>query len=304
MLHVDYSYQAPGLLTPYSFQSNASFNNASETQYLTSRTGPWTGEPSTAIAFPSLPQISNLTNTLLASATNSTLNTTTDPTLIAGYQTQLSSLLHRLASPSTPIFENLNNNAGGLDVALMHPLSRGTVQITTSDPFTPPAIDPRWLSNPFDTAVLVAALQFNQLILDTPSIQALQPTYKNFPQDPNTTVLETHLRQGLKTEYHYSGTCAMLPLDLGGVVDPDLVVYGTTNLRVVDTSVFPVIPSAHLQAVAYAVAEKAADLIKGIDTAPVAAASGVSTTTGQSESPSYLDWLLNTLGWNMTGAGT
>lgn len=55
----------------------------------------------------------------------------------------------------------------------------------------------------------------------------------------------------------------MMPLELGGVVDANLTVYGTQNLRVVDTSVFPVIPGAHLQAVAYAVAEKAADIIKG-----------------------------------------
>ena len=96
----------------------------------------------------------------------------------------------------------------------------------------------------------------------------------------------------------------MLPLDLGGVVGPDLVVHGTANLRVVDTSIFPMIPSAHLQAVAYAVAEKAADLIKGVDTAPASSATAAPTSTGQNESPSYMDWLLNTLGWNMAGAGT
>ena len=56
----------------------------------------------------------------------------------------------------------------------------------------------------------------------------------------------------------------MLPLSLGGVVCPNLTVYGTTNLRVVDTSIFPLIPAAHLQAVTYAVAEKAADLIRGV----------------------------------------
>ena len=48
----------------------------------------------------------------------------------------------------------------------------------------------------------------------------------------------------------------MLPLENGGVVDPALRVYGTQNLRVADTSIFPLIPAAHLQAVVYAVAEK------------------------------------------------
>lgn len=61
---------------------------------------------------------------------------------------------------------------------------------------------------------------------------------------------------GIQTEYHPSCTCPMLALDLGGVVDSDLVVYGTQNLRIVDASIMPVIPAAHLQAVVYAIAEK------------------------------------------------
>lgn len=50
-----------------------------------------------------------------------------------------------------------------------------------------------------------------------------------------------------------------LPL---GVVDAQLKVYDTTNVRVVDASVMPMQISAHLSATLYGVAEKAADLIK------------------------------------------
>ncbi len=53
----------------------------------------------------------------------------------------------------------------------------------------------------------------------------------------------------------------MIPLALGGVVDPELQVYGTENLRVVDAGVMPLIPGAHLQATVYAVAEKVSLLI-------------------------------------------
>jgi choline dehydrogenase len=49
------------------------------------------------------------------------------------------------------------------------------------------------------------------------------------------------------TEYHPSSTCAMLPLELGGVVDPNLKVYGTANVRVVDASVFPIEFAAHVR---------------------------------------------------------
>jgi choline dehydrogenase-like flavoprotein len=55
-----------------------------------------------------------------------------------------------------------------------------------------------------------------------------------------------------------------MPEDLGGCVDAQLKVYGVGNLRVVDASIIPLIPAAHLQATMYAVAEKAADIIKEI----------------------------------------
>ena len=53
----------------------------------------------------------------------------------------------------------------------------------------------------------------------------------------------------------------MLPRNKGGVVNPNLKVYGTRNLRVVDASVPPIALSCHLESVVYAIAEAAADII-------------------------------------------
>ncbi|KAF9763826.1 hypothetical protein IL306_002995 [Fusarium sp. DS 682] len=81
----------------------------------------------------------------------------------------------------------------------------------------------------------------------------------------DTTDHETLMKQVMKkitTERHPSGTAAMMPLELGGVVDAELRVYGTCNLRIADVSIMPLIPSAHLQASVYAIAKKAADMIK------------------------------------------
>jgi choline dehydrogenase-like flavoprotein len=54
----------------------------------------------------------------------------------------------------------------------------------------------------------------------------------------------------------------MLPRDKGGVVDAELRVYGTKNVRVVDASVLPFQITGHLTSTLYAVAERASDLIK------------------------------------------
>ena len=54
----------------------------------------------------------------------------------------------------------------------------------------------------------------------------------------------------------------MMSRGLGGVVDSRLKVYGTSNVRVVDASVFPFQVSGHLTSTLYAIAERAADLIK------------------------------------------
>lgn len=54
----------------------------------------------------------------------------------------------------------------------------------------------------------------------------------------------------------------MLPKEQGGVVDAHLRVYGLDNVRVVDSSIFPIEFAAHMMAPTYGLAEQAADMIK------------------------------------------
>lgn len=70
------------------------------------------------------------------------------------------------------------------------------------------------------------------------------------------------LRDRAVEAHHYTGTCSMLPREMGGVVDPQLRVYGTANLRVCDASVIPLMPRANPQATVYGVAEHGAKLIR------------------------------------------
>jgi len=82
------------------------------------------------------------------------------------------------------------------------------------------------------------------------------------PDAVDTASLESYVTSTFITGDHLSGTAAMASRSLGGVVDANLRVYGTSNLRVADASIMPLQVGAHLQASVYAIGEKAADIIK------------------------------------------
>ncbi|MCJ1390926.1 hypothetical protein MMC18_003787 [Xylographa bjoerkii] len=298
-----YPYNNASYPSPSELTTNETYNTECEQEFYADKTGPWTAGSPNALAFPSLPLTSNNTDAILSNASSQSptdyLLPGLDSTVVAGFEAQKESLISRLGTTTSAAYEIINNNAGSLTVSVMHPLSRGVCYINSPDPFEPPVIDPRWLSNPTDRSVLIEALKFNRQILATPSMQLLQAAQFVPPVDADDDALNQVINNGIRTEFHPSGTLAMLPLEMGGVVDSTLLVYGTQNLRVVDASIFPLVPAAHLQAVVYAVAEKAADIIKAAAVAaqPSAIPSSVSTAaqstipaTTQAINPSTIDF--------------
>ncbi|KAI8623485.1 choline dehydrogenase [Xylariaceae sp. FL1651] len=150
---------------------------------------------------------------------------------------------------------------------LNQPLSRGRVHITSSDAVSKPLIDPGYLSNSTDLAILSRGVQFIDTIANQPGMQQLlKKKGTRLPaiahQLHDIKAAEEVVRERLWTMYHLCGTCPMMPLDKGGVVSDRLLVHGTTNIRIIDASVFPVITKGNIQATVYAVAERACDLIK------------------------------------------
>ncbi|KAI9884234.1 MAG: hypothetical protein M1823_003983 [Watsoniomyces obsoletus] len=252
--------------SPALLAQNVTLNDEARREYYSSKTGPWTAGSPNGVAFPSLADTSNLTAALMAAAASQParqhLVAELEDTVVNGYAAQKDLLAQQLASRNNAAWEILNNNIGSLSVALMRPFSRGSCEIKSADPFEPPSIDPRYGSNPVDLQILVEALKFNRRILATPQMQELRPAQFVPPIEADDDALMQVVKTGIRTEYHPSGTCAMMPVELGGVVDPSLRVYGTRNLRVADAGIFPLIPAAHLMSVVYAVAEKAADIIK------------------------------------------
>lgn len=151
---------------------------------------------------------------------------------------------------------------------LSHPFSRGSVHIRTADINDKPAYDPAYLSHPLDLEVLARHTQYIDRIANTEPFRSLLEPDQRIPSTTETSLADLEgakqaVRDRLFTCFHPAGSCAMMPVDKGGVVDDQLRVHGTRNLRVVDASVFPLEPQGNIQATLYAVAEKGADLILG-----------------------------------------
>ncbi|KAI0675774.1 aryl-alcohol-oxidase from pleurotus Eryingii [Trametes maxima] len=148
--------------------------------------------------------------------------------------------------------------------ALVSPTSRGSVTLSSNDPFTQPLINPNFLSTAFDVAALRYAVRSVQRFVSASA-------WKGFITGPTLGFEDVHTddevdawaRQKAFTVWHPVGTARMAGCEAAeGVVNPDLTVKGVKGLRVVDASVFPFIPAGHTQAVVYAFAERAAELIK------------------------------------------
>ncbi|KAK0314557.1 hypothetical protein LTR01_001380 [Friedmanniomyces endolithicus] len=150
---------------------------------------------------------------------------------------------------------------------LEHPFSRDNVHLQSANASIYPIIDPHYLEHPADIKILAKiALHIQDSLAKAQPLSnllqgngtVLQPEYNLLTEDN----VEDEIRRVLQSEYHPTGTCAMLPRDQGGVVDSRLRVYGVKGLRVVDASIVPLQPRANIQTFVYALAERAADFIK------------------------------------------
>ncbi|KAH9921085.1 GMC oxidoreductase [Amylocystis lapponica] len=176
-----------------------------------------------------------------------------------------------------------------IQAAMQHPFSQGRLYITSNDPFAYPAIDPNYLSHPSDLIMLREGLKLARQLGNTaPLSSAMSTEVSPGPSVSTDDDWNTWITNNAATEYHPSCSCAMLPQEQGGVVDTSLRVYGLSNVRVVDASVFPIQFSAHLQAPVYGLAEQASSLIRKqyntVDSAPVSNSTSSSAPSGPSSS--------------------
>lgn len=150
---------------------------------------------------------------------------------------------------------------------LNHPFSRGSTHIQSSSYTDAPLVDPRTMSHPLDLELHARHVLVLEKLRDTEPLNSL------FKEDgrrlhnggKRVETLEEAKRavaERYTPHYHICGTAAMMPREKGGVVDSELNVYGVNGLAVVDASIIPLIPRGNIQMTVFAVAEKAADLLK------------------------------------------
>ncbi|KAK7043030.1 hypothetical protein VNI00_008768 [Paramarasmius palmivorus] len=146
----------------------------------------------------------------------------------------------------------------------LHTFSRGTSHARSSNPEDKVIVDPQYFSAEHDWWYLAKAVMYSRNITAAEPLASIIDSEVLPGADYDTTEkVQEWLLPNFRTMSHFVGTASALPKEAGGVVDPEtLIVYGTSNVRVVDCSIVPLIPGIHTQSIAYAIAEKAADIIK------------------------------------------
>ncbi|MFA1611662.1 GMC family oxidoreductase [Halobellus rubicundus] len=162
-------------------------------------------------------------------------------------------------------FDNPEGDGLTPSTTLLHPKSRGRISLASDDPFDEPVIDPNYLAHEEDLDKLVEGVKRTREIAHASALDE----YRGEEVWPEGEVesdedLREHVRETVQTIYHPVGTCKMGDDEMA-VVDERLRVHGLNDLRVVDASIMPRITTGNTNAPTIAIAEKASDMIRGLD---------------------------------------
>ncbi|KAI8649699.1 GMC-OxRdtase-N domain-containing protein [Fusarium keratoplasticum] len=266
----------PSLSIPYNFannvvpnagtlETNATYDAEQRDLYITAKEGAYTivRGLSTTLANPPLRNTTSDWKAIVSSArvTDPTTHLPSDThhSVKEGYRAQRKLILSQLEGPDVPVGLIHWTTGNSATITFLKPLSRGTITINSTNPLAQPLVDFRTATDPVDLDLFIALFGKNREIMATPDMQVLGPR-EAAPFGENVTSTEQlkdifAARMGV-TGGHECCTAAMMPRDMGGVVDPRMKVYGVRGLRVVDTSFWPMLLTAPPLATTYAVGEK------------------------------------------------
>jgi choline dehydrogenase len=167
-------------------------------------------------------------------------------------------------APAVQIMPTANPAANTFSVhaALMHPESRGSLELRSADPDAPPILRARYLAEEGDMDALAEGLRIARRIAGADALSGYRgeerlPGPEGWEEDD----LRAYIRRHVATFYHPVGTCRM-GSDDGAVVDPELRVRGLEGLRVIDASIMPDLLSGATHAATVMIAEKGAALLE------------------------------------------
>lgn len=148
-----------------------------------------------------------------------------------------------------------------ISASLARPYSRGEIMARSPDPTQPPAIQPNYLADANDLAVLIAGLRIGRDILSNAGI-ASRIVCEVAPgaQAQSDAEIARHIRATGTTIHHLAGTCAMGET-AQAVVDSRLRLHGFEGLRVVDASIMPQVTTGNINAPTIMIGAKAAAMI-------------------------------------------
>jgi choline dehydrogenase len=165
-----------------------------------------------------------------------------------------------------------------LAVYTAKPTSRGMVTLRSPDPTVAPYILHNYYSDDADMQTIMRGLRFASEIAAQPALAPYTSRPYDQPASDSEQDLRAYLRRHTYTTFHPVGTCRM-GSDAEAVLDTELRVRGVEGLRVIDASVMPSIVRGNTNAPTIAIAERAADLLRGLEplapAAPRAVAAGV-----------------------------
>jgi choline dehydrogenase len=166
------------------------------------------------------------------------------------------------AAPALYVDEPVLEHGYGAAPCVLTPASRGYVAALSPDPTAKPYILHNYLAEEVDMARLVQGMRVTMEICRQPALAPYTTRPHYVPASDSEQDIRAHIRQQVFTLYHPVGTCRM-GADEDAVVDTELRVRGVEGLRVIDASVMPTVPRGNTNAPTIALAERAADLVRG-----------------------------------------
>lgn len=146
---------------------------------------------------------------------------------------------------------------------LIYPKSRGSIRLSSADPFAAPLIDPGFLSVDDDVQVLLEGmLRIREAMGSSGVVSSVVKERTPGLEFGDEKALRAEIPLRATTVYHPVGSCRM-GVDERAVVDPELKVRGIEGLRVADASIMPSIVGGNTNAPAMMIGERAAELILG-----------------------------------------